>query len=957
MNFVVFDLETTGLDPNRDEIIEIGAVLWQDGEVTASFHSLVNPGKSLPEEIQQLTGIRDADLQDAPHIDGILPEFLAFIEGRPLAGHNVRFDMKFLLSACDDAGYELSTAKEGFDTLLAARVLLPMARGFKLTELAKSLAFPNSEAHRALADAQTTAHLLSALRDTALGLPLITLQQLTRLSGLLSPILATWFQTLSDQRLTYMGSRLEPGQEVIQSLVFTKPDFEDVYNTGAEAAEFAHEDSEPNLAEDRKDPILALSASLLGEGTPLREVLPGFEVRQGQLEMVQAVAESLEGNQHLLVEAGTGTGKSLAYLIPAALYATERDTRVLVSTHTIALQDQIRDRDFPTLRKVLNRPLSLKIFKGRTHYMCMRKLNQELTSADFGTPAEELAAYMGYLVWVTQTNEGNREELALQGASAEVWPRIQSESETCIGKRCPFFRPCYYFRARSAAYDADVVVTNHSLVFSDLKADHRVLPKYDYLIFDEAHHVEEEATRHLGEEVHLIQTLALFGRLVRDHGRHGILPELIAKLELSDSRGASVVRSLQNLLEGAIALRSRTENAFVALSQFVPKGQSEIRITSDLSGTKSWTEFERLVEEIGEILQEMEDPRSHLEDAAELETEEDLRGRLFDAAGFLSELAGHLWTLCGAGELSDAWVNWIEISGSKERKQISLHRNPIEVASILSEQLFAAKRTVVLTSATLSTEGKFDYIKSQLGLQEAERDGRLQSISVASPFQFAKQALLCVPNDVPELAKLNTEEAAAYLADSIYHLAKASRGRLMALFTSHAMLRATAAVIRDPLHSLGMKLFAQGLDGSRTTLLDAFRSYPDAVLFGAQSFWEGIDLPGDQLTTLVIVRLPFAPPTHPVTAARHQRLEEVGKSAFWHASLPEAVVRFRQGFGRLIRTINDRGVVVVYDKRIVSTRYGGTFVRSLQGVRPYVAPEQQVIERVQAFLTKSVINE
>lgn len=960
MDFVVFDLETTGLDPNRDEIIEIGAVLWQQGEITAAFHSLVNPGLAIPLEIQQLTGITDSDVADAPRLETILPEFLRFLEGRRLAGHNVRFDIRFLLAACERSGYELPAEREGLDTLLAARVLLPTVSGYKLGDLVRGLEIGSHTAHRALADATQTAEVLRVLEDRAVALPYLTLQQLTRLAGMFSPMLATWFQGLSEVRVGRTGTRLEDGQDALLNLVFTTSEHErrfrqeegtiehfdaDVAATSLEAGS----SSSPRSSQ----PILAAASALLAQGTPLQQVLPGFEVRTGQLEMVQAVAQALEGNQHLLVEAGTGTGKSLAYLIPAALYALAEDTRVVVSTHTIALQDQIRDRDFATLRKVLNQPVSLKVFKGRTHYVCMRKLNQELTSADFGTPSDDLIAYMAFLVWLTFTQEGNREELPLSGNSAEVWPRIQSESETCIGKRCPFFKPCYYFRARGAAYDADVVVTNHSLVFSDLKAEHRVLPKYNHLIFDEAHHVEEVATRHLGEEVHLLQLLALFGRLVRDYGRHGILPELLSKLELSESRSASVVGSLQKLLDAVAGLRPRTEHAFLVLSRYIPRGQYEVRITSDLTETPSWDEFNKIADEIADVLHQMEDPRSQLEDSAELETDEDLQGRLFDASGFLSELSNHLWMLCKAGDLSESWVNWVEISGNSDSKQVSLHRNPISVAGILAEQLFATKQSVVLTSATLSTEGKFDYVKNQLGLEEAERDGRLASQSVASPFNFAKQALLCVPSDVPELAKMNTEEASTYLADAIYQLAKASQGRLMALFTSHAMLRQTAAMVRDPLKSLKMELFAQGIDGNRWTLLESFRKHPSGVLFGAQSFWEGIDLPGDELTTLVIVRLPFAPPTHPVTAARHQRLEAAGKSAFWHASLPEAVVRFRQGFGRLIRTVNDRGVVVVYDKRIVSTRYGASFVRSLHGIRPFVAPEQQVIERVQAFLAKS----
>jgi len=951
VDFIVVDLETTGLDPKRDEIIEIGAIHWQDGEVKAAFQSLVKPNRRIPADVQGRTEITDEEVQQAPRLEEVLPQFLDFLAGRRLVGHNVRFDIKFLQAACDEQGYDLPTTVEGLDTLLAARVLLPSQRGHKLNDLAKVAMSEPFRPHRALADATATAHVLTLLRNSGLELPYLTLQQLTRLAGMLSPALAAWFEELSQLRLQKSGATLPPSCDVVNQLAFSA-----VQSDTTVAAKKVLDDKDENSDEtdhpkkSTDGQIAAFSTSLLGEQTPLKDVLPGFEVRAGQLDMVQAVAAALEESRHLIVEAGTGTGKSLAYLIPAALYALKEDTRVVVSTHTISLQDQIRDRDFPTLRTVLDRPVSLRIFKGRTHYVCMRKLNQELLSASLATLSDEFFAYMGFLVWLKQNPEGNREELTLQGSAAEIWPRIQSESESCIGKRCPFFKPCYYFRARAAAYEADVVVTNHSLVFSDMKADHRVLPRYEKLIFDEAHHVEEEATKHLGEEVHLLQCLTLFGRLVRDHGRHGVLPELAARLDGSAARSASAVSAIYRLMEGVVELRPLVERSFSALARLIPRGQSELRLTDDLAMDAQWLEFETSANEIEQVLLQLADPSSVVEDAAERETEEDLTGRLFDATGFLSELSTRLMTLCRAGEISDSWVNWVEVSGNGDKRQVSLHRNPIDVSGILAERLFDAKSTVILTSATLSMEGKFDYLKGQLGLHAAEQAGKLNSLSVASPFHFEQQALLCVPNDVPELAKMTPEESAAWLGESIYQLAKASRGRLMALFTSHAMLRATAQVVRDPLKSLGFEFFAQGLDGNRTAVLESYRSHPDAVLFGAQSFWEGIDLPGDQLTTLVIVRLPFAPPTHPVTAARHQRLEAAGKSAFWHASLPEAVVRFRQGFGRLIRTVSDRGVVVVYDKRIVSTRYGASFVRSLPGVKPFVGPEQKVIERVQEFL-------
>jgi len=958
VKFVVVNILTTGLSADKHEIIEVGAVRWEDGTCTATFQSLIKPSAPVPLEIKEWTGITSEMLQDAPEADEIFGKFLAFISGFLIAGPNINLDLQFIEAACKKLGYDSPVSKDTLDLLIIARILQPLAADFRLIDIANRLQVPLRPSHRALDGAQITADVFSAfITQAAAILPFQTLSQLESLAGVFSPLTAEFFSTCADARLGQSGTSMPEANEYIQSLVFTsaKPvsDADSQTSTKTELSlDDEGEEEAQSLFSDELSgqDMITTSTNLLTNGSPIEKILPGFEVRPGQQQMVNAVAEALQGDTHLLVEAGTGTGKSLAYLIPAALYAKANDTRVVVSTHTIALQDQILERDFVTLKKLVDAPLTLAIFKGRTHYVCMRKVSQETRGVDFGTPTDDVIAYMMLLSWLVQTPAGCREELALQGAMSQVWPRIQSESETCIGKHCAFFRPCYYFRARSKAYDADVVVTNHSLVFSDMKADNRVLPRYDKLIIDEAHHLEEVATKHLGGEVHLYQCLGLIGRLARDGGKHGVLPELLARLSLADADSVRVVPVLSALSEDVLRLRLLVEGAFVALASFIPTGQGEYRLTHAIETTQYWIDYVKLANEMLGILQHIQEIREDVRTAAESERENDIAGRLFDAYGFFEELLGHVNTLCNAGDLNDAWVVWIEQNGMRDRRQLSLHRAPIDVADILSDKLFASKSSVVLTSATLSVEGNFAFTKRRLGLEDAEASGRLQSLSVASPFNYEKQVLLCIPSDAPELAKMDASEAAVWLSDALYQLARASNGRLMALFTSHALLRATAAVLRDPLTNAGFQLLAQGIDGTRSRLLESFRANSNSVLLGAQSFWEGIDLPGNQLTTLVIVRLPFAPPTHPVTEARHQKLEAEGKSAFWQASLPDAVVRFRQGFGRLIRTVQDRGVVVVYDKRLITSKYGKTFIKSLPGVLPIVEPEQVMIKRIKEFL-------
>jgi ATP-dependent DNA helicase DinG len=855
---------------------------------------------------------------------------LKFLDNATLASYHIE-SLTTLADLTDEFGYGLANARDPIDIHRIVRILSPTVKDTQLSDIAEGIGLPNTYLN-ALDAARAVAAVFTHMQQLALELPYLTLQQLAGLAGTFSASLATWFTDVSDLRFTAEGTTIPTGSDHVHQLVFSTP-IQDSRDAGS--------------AEEMV--VTTEAAELLDADSPLGDIMSGFEVRTGQLEMVESVERALRGDQHLMVEAGTGTGKSLAYLIPAALYALQNDTRVVVSTHTIALQDQIEKRDFPMLKTVIPQALSLAVFKGRTHYVCLRKVLQEVRSVGIASPREDVEAYMKLLAWLVSTPGGNREELSMQGKLTEVWVRIQSETETCINKRCPFFKPCYYFRARSKANEADVVVTNHSLVFSDLKADHRVLPRYDKLILDEAHHLEDQATKHLGDEVHLFQCLALINRLSRDNARHGVVPELLDRLGGAEHKSVTAIPALENMAETLRDLRAGIEATFATLSRMIPPAQSDFRLTRAVESSALWQTYLDACDKMVTLVKDLEAQSLVISDAAELESDEDLAGRMFDTTGFLLELFGHVHVLGSGGDLADEWVVWIECSGT-DRRQLSLHRAPVDVAQILRSTLFDTKSTVVLTSATLSVDGEFSYPIERLGLDEAQRDERLVTLTVPSPFELERQAMLCIPTDVPELAKMSAEEAATWLSDSLYQLAKISQGRLLALFTSHAMLRATAQHVRDPLASLGLALYAQGVDGSRTHLLESFRKHPNSVLLGAQSFWEGIDLPGDQLTTLVIVRLPFAPPTHPVTQARHERLEARGMSAFAHESLPEAVVRFRQGFGRLIRTVKDRGVVVVYDKRIVTARYGSSFIRSLGGVKPTVGKERDLMSKIQEFL-------
>ncbi|MCL6487415.1 MAG: DEAD/DEAH box helicase family protein [Alicyclobacillus mali] len=934
MEWIIVDLETTGLEPERGEILEIGALRVCDHDIVDTFHTLVTPERPIPDEISRLTGLSASALAGAPLEREALMRFAAFVGDTPMAGHNWAFERSFLRHRA--AQYHLPLEPgDGLCTLTLARILAPRLMSHRLEYLARRLRLRAEVSHRALADAHTTHQLLTRLEEKARRLPEGVIELLAGLAGLYSPLTAAWFEEVLRRHQGHHGPELEERQ----GLYYTKP------NMPLRPEE--RSTSMPNRAQ--LDEIASKAREVLAPGGPLAASMPGFEARPGQLAMVDAVAEALAEGKHAMVEAGTGTGKSLAYLVPAALLAMKTGDPVVVSTHTLSLQDQIAERDFPLLRRIFGEDLRLVVQKGRNNYVCLRKVRSEARLSTMATPVDEIQGVMALLVWLTETPDGTRETLSKSSVGVGLWARVRSESESCINRRCPFFQPCYYFRTKQAAQAAHLIVTNHSLVMSDLASDHRVLPKYEHLVVDEAHHLEEQATSHLGFEVQSGGMAALAHRLVRDRGRAGVLADVMRMLEELHIEG-STLDLLEEAKEWVGTVSADVDAAFQALAAQVPTGQSEFRLDASWRQSASFQAYREALDKTQAGVKRLHDLRARLVELVKSLPSDDHVGRVVDAAGFLGSWLDGIARMQEVLDESPDDVTWVEVQAGGSRTRVSVHRAPVDVARVLKQHLFDPLRSVILTSATLAVNGAFDFTIRKLGLDEHAREDRVIARTVPSPFAMERQARLFVPNDVPDIAAAPPEEAAAWLTASISSLAEVSNGRMLVLFTSHALLRETARLARSVLAERGLNLLAQDLDGSRAALLEAFRAHPESVMFGAQTFWEGIDLPGDQLTALVIVRLPFAPPTHPVTAARLERLEASGQNAFRALSLPEAVVRFRQGVGRLIRTQQDRGVIVVFDKRIVTQRYGSMFWKSIPGLRPRAVPERDLVAEVRKFL-------
>ena len=623
-----------------------------------------------------------------------------------------------------------------------------------------------------------------------------------------------------------------------------------------------------------------------------RSSLP-YEFRKGQLEMAQAVERALDEKTHLIVEAGTGTGKTLAYLLPAL----RSGQRVIISTGTKNLQEQLFFKDVPFLESLLG-PLSVCYMKGRANYLCRHKL-YSLTKQPILNGLEEIGQYNAIAEWEKTTETGDRAEIDELPESSPLWAKLDARSEACLGTSCPDYERCFITEMRRKAQESDVIIVNHHLFFADLAVkqqaqnapDAGVLPDATAVIFDEAHELEDVASSYFGISVSNVK----FEELVRD---------LEITLRAKSSLGGSVQAAGQTL-------RERARMLFAVLPIGTGYGGSG-------DGRMAFEGREEFLEAQGDVYLGVMNALHRLE--GELER---LRG-VEEAAALRKRTAGlreQLRFLLEADSTNT--VFWIERRQGRGRdggRNTFLQATPIDISELLSEVLFESFSTVVLTSATLTVQSGFAHLRNRLGMREAKE------LVVPSHFKYDQQAILYLPTEMPDPREAGFQDAAA---KRIRQVLEITRGRAFCLFTSHQQMR---DLYERLLVELSFPLLLQGT-APRKALLEEFRETPNAVLFGTSSFWQGVDVQGEALSCVIVDRLPFAVPSDPVVAARMKAIEAGGGAPFFEYQVPSAVITLKQGFGRLIRSLEDRGVLMLLDPRIQRQRYGRVFLESLPPYR------------------------
>lgn len=707
-------------------------------------------------------------------------------------------------------------------------------------------------------------------------------------------------------------------------------------------------------------------AQLLGPGSHVSDVMGGFEDRPSQRDMASYVADAYNDGGVSLLEAGTGIGKSFAYLVPAIEWAARNDERTVVSTNTINLQEQLVGKDLPLLARAFSdsaRPPTFTLLKGWRNYLCKSRLQLARGQVALLEPErEDELNRIGD--WAEHTADGSLSDLT-ESPSPEVWDEVCAEPDLCSRLECPHFDSCFLFNAKRRAADADIVVVNHHLLAADLAirrtmenwSDAAVLPPYRRLVLDEAHHLEDTAAKHLGHQVSTFSVIRLLGRMERN-GR-GLIPTLMSDLSKRDDllSKASVELCRTSLLPAVENARRRTQQVFEQLTDLLStRNEGVIRLDQQFAEHEVWkrglgVSLDNFIAVLRELRDGVETVADRLEVSESTENHSQLLKELRGVVRRLENmLDGMLLTLRPHVEIET--VRWIERRGSRPFAgmpfPVGLSAVPLNLASVLKESLFDRVDTVILTSATLATGGTFEFLEERLGLALQPVRTRDRQI-LPSPFNYPDQCLLGIPTDLPE-PRRDAEGHHLAVTQVIGQLAHVTDGGMFVLFTSHAALRRAGNMLRNRLSSR-WPLLVQGED-QRDRLLQRFRDAGSAILLGTDSFWEGVDVPGRALRALVIAKLPFKVPTEPLTAARLEQLADHGQDGFMKYLVPHAALKLKQGFGRLIRSQSDFGVVVLLDGRVVSMPYGAMLLESLPDAEQVIGPWERVQEACEEFFAR-----
>ena len=908
MEFIVVDIESTGLAPDINEIIEIGAVrIIADGnswKITDKFSKLIKPVQDIPPVVRSLTGIYEKMLVDAPRFREIAEEFLQFIGEGIFVAHNALFDLRTINTSLLRAGHD-ELKNPMLDTQDMVAIAFPAMPSHRLGDIVATLGIETENLHRALADAEATGHVLIKCIETIQQLPasiVITMQKIvTHCSSPIKTIINAAAQTkLANLSGTELLEIHNWKQEIKPKQRFKKSTYS----------------KEP---EDAMPVDIATIDDYFGKTGILAKSFPGYEDRPQQIEMAKTILGCLNNDEHLLIEAGTGTGKSAAYLLASLLWIKQNGGPIIVSTRTKNLQDQLLEKDIPQLLKLFPKDnFQLMLLKGRSNYVCLKRFELVVQNILLSR-SKEAYKVLPLLTWLTQTIDGDISELH-SSIEKRYSNQINSEADLCNGEMCSEFGTCFIQHVRRQAKYADCVIANHALVFTDLANDSKLLPPATRMILDEAHNIEESVTEAFSQQVNY----ALFVDVLKELDQLANFP---GYQKLSD-RLRTDAREMFLLFSDII--RTRVPNAL---------DTNRALLMSLIRESGEWGGLEILKITIGKTIARLtQDLEIHFTDL-----DNDKHVEILALGGRLKKIVtilGDVW------ETDLSMISWASIIPGKEPYNVQVQAAPVNIGELLQENLFSTRTSLILTSATLTVNHTFDYIKQRLGI-DRNVEQKFLFHELGSPYDY-KEAMLCtIPDD---LTYPGEKEYILHLAEFLSDVFMHMQGRTLVLFTSYNMMERTYRIARELAGDNGINILCQGTHGSRRSLVSRFKSTRRTVLFGTSSFWEGVDIQGEALSCVVIVKLPFAVPTDPIVQARSEYVTQNEGNAFMDYAVPQAVIKFKQGIGRLIRSHKDRGVVILIDERVFTKQYGKVFLKSLPPCDIIKAPRQKILEKIKTWM-------
>lgn len=943
-DFIVLDLETTGLDPANDKIIEIGAIRFKDGEEEETFEQMINPEIPIPDFITKLTGIKDDDVKSAPKIDKEIVNLLDFIDDSIILGHQVNFDAAFVeyllrKSEQDFTNWEKESNRfkylknKRLDTLFLSRIFLPFLPRMNLGTVAAHFNIDLENAHRAVDDARATGQVFLHLIDKAIATDNQVLQRISRLLFKNNNRVKYFFRPILDYKIK--NNIKVSSANITEDISFVNQ-FYNIIGEGDYKLDSV--DDEVQI-----EPIDANEiVNALAENGKLTNVLENFEIRDQQQEMGKQIAHTFNNSEFLIVEAATGTGKSMAYLIPAIEWAVKNRQareRIIISTNTKNLQEQLFFKDIPTVFAIADKKFKAVLLKGKSNYLCLDKWKSTLTDMNQRLSGHERNRILPLMAWVEQTQTGDIAENAGFQINQNwgLWSKLIAENNYCPGRQCKFYNECFLIKARNNARTADIVIVNHSLLFSDLVTENSILGEYNNLIIDEAHNIEKTAAEYLGIRFNWWSFRNVYHNLYEQEPKKaGALVQLEFRLSQSslDSNIIGIMQKrISRLQTESIGLKNIVQQFFAELNANLKnKNNSNNNSESKIRYFKNFRNFRDIQEIIDEVKSSLKGCTNKLSDLLDafidlksdsFEFQDQIHRELISIETDL-EMLSNAFEFCINAD-QEKHVYWLEMPMRDQRIDVTFNAVPLNIAELLKINLYDRLNSAIFTSATLAVDNQFSYFMHRVGLNLLN-DKPVNTIKLQSPFDLENQILLGVPGflDDPRNERFSNQ-----LQEIIKEIHDHHPTGMLTLFTSYSMLNMLYDQLKSHFESKHVLLLAQGKSGSRTNIINQFRDYKESVLFGTDSFWEGIDVPGDALEILLITKLPFDVPTEPLIAARMEEIKKSGGNPFFEYSVPEAIIKFRQGFGRLIRHKNDFGAVIVCDNRLSRMQYGQQFLNSL----------------------------